>query len=254
MGTERISNSAADLGGPLKAVFSVSDLGSAIARPTLPRIELQKPPKAPGKTQSTPIWSVPGKAITSGVPGERNVVVPFGDGQAKFPGTLTKVTGVEALIPLGSSGGISVNGLAGTYGGRSSVLGGSVQVNMFSDALSLGAEYRISSPNDGTQTGSRDLTLSAEAKLGSVELSTGVAVASPKADANRRTTYSLGAQVPLGSDTKLTLSGEYTQAATASKDRYTVTGGAAWPNKGIEVRLDTGSSETNVQVRLRLNL
>ena len=251
MGIERISNDAADLGGPLKADFG--GLGSVVSPPAFPKIELQKPAVAPGSVDVTRGWLVPGQGTAPTAPVDRTVVVPFGDGQAVFVGDLSKVSAAEASIPLGRRGGISVNGLAGTNGGTSSVLGGSVQVNMFSDALSLGAEYRISEPNDGTPTGSRDLALSAEAKLGQVELSAGVAVANPKTADERSTSYSLGAQVPLAGDAKLKVNGGYTQGATADKDRYTVTTGEVWPAKGIEVRLDTGAAETNVQVRARLN-
>lgn len=251
MGIEYVSNRAADLGGPLKADFS--DLGSAVARPPLPKIELQKPATAAGTAEVTRGWLVPGQGVAPTVPVDRTVVVPFSDGQAVFAGDLSKLSAAEAAIALGRRGGVGVNGLVGTNGGTSSVLGGSVQVNMFGDALSLGAEYRISEPNDGTQTGSRDLGLSAEAKLGRVELSAGVAVASPKAANDRSTSYSLGAQVPLAGDAKINLSGAYTQGANADKDRYTVSSGVVWPDKGIEVRLDTGAAETNVQVRARLN-
>ena len=251
MGIERISNDAADLGGPLKADFV--GLGSVVSTQAFPKIELQKPAVAPGTVDVTRGWLVPDKGIAPTAPVDRTVVVPFADGKAVFAGDLSKVTAAEAAIPLGRRGGVSANGLVGTNGGTSSVLGGSVQVNMFGDALSLGADYRISEPNDGTQKGSRDLSLSAEAKLGRVELSAGVAVASPKTIEDRSTSYSLGAQVPLAGDAKLGVSGGYTQGATPYKDRYTITGGLAWPNKGIEVRLDTGAAETNVQVRARLD-
>ena len=251
MGIERVSNSAADLGGPLKAEFG--GLGSAATRSPLPKIELQKPAVAPGTAETTRGWLVPGKDIAPAAPVDRTVVVPFGDGQAVFVGDLGKVTAAEAAIPLGRRGGVSVNGLAGTSGGTSSVLGASVQVDMFSDALSLGAEYRISEPNDGTQTGSRDLSLSAVAKLGKVELNAAVAVGNPRTADDRSTSYSLGTRVPLAGDAKINLSGAYTQGASADKDRYTVTGGVVWPNKGIEVRLDTGLAETQVQVQARLD-
>lgn len=267
MSIDRISHQATDLGGPLHS--DAARLGVPGTRSAPPSVTLPRPESAVGSVDITRGWLVPGQGTAPEAPVERSVTVPFGDSQLVFSGDASQIGTAEATVALGRRGGISINAVAGasasanvgtdaginagTNAGTATVLGGNVQVSLFGDALSLGADYRASEPNDGTATGSRDLAFSAQGQIGTVKLDAGVSVASPKVAADATTTYSLGAQVPVANEGTLKVSGGYTRASSADKDRYTGTAGVQWPNKGIELRVEGSAAETQVQVRARLN-
>jgi hypothetical protein len=217
----------------------------------------KKPPKVPGKVETTYGPYKPGSKgaggsfpaeVTTSVDGAKFVI----KGTPKADGTLKDATSARVSVPVfGGAGSVGL----GTEGGQSSIVTGGLYFPL-RGSLRLKAETSAFAPNDGTKKGVVTTGVSLTAPAGASELKADVKLVGAQEPGKSKTSYGLGVSVPLRQKDQAFEAGigYENNPSKPRNDLYSAKLGYKFgSDKRIDVEVTTGA-ENGTTVQGRINI